>query len=543
MTTTISDEQAGVFAWLSDPASHPDRPAVERIDTHSASVFLAGPRAYKVKRAIRYSFLDYSTLELRRRACELELRLNRRTAPRLYLDVVPVTRAGSGQLALAGEGAPIEWLVVMERFPQEQLLDRLATTGGVSGRLASQLADRVAEFHAVAAPTPHHGGAAAMRAVVDDNARAFEAASALIDATAARAVTTSCGRAIDRWRKALDRRRANGAVRQCHGDLHLRNIVLLDGQPTLFDAIEFNDDFACIDVWYDVAFLLMDLLARGLADQANIVMNQYLFRTGDLAGLVLLPVFLGCRAAVRAKTSLASAAIETDGARRDDYVARAREYLSLATRVLTPADPRLIAIGGLSGSGKSTLAAALAPGAGAPPGAVVLRSDVVRKALFHLAPDQRLGADGYTAEATREVYRALLMRAKDVLAAGGSAVVDATFLAPGRRREVADLAEAAAVPFTGVWLDAPTATLTDRLRQRRHDASDATVEVLQGQQAADAGEITWVRLDATRASGDLAAQVQIEMRRAGRSAPDSLAAFRQPGDEPLGSRRRTPESR
>ena len=543
MPTTISDEQAGVFAWLSDPASHPDRPAVERIDTHSASVFLAGPRAYKVKRAIRYSFLDYSTLNLRRRACELELRLNRRTAPGLYLDVVPVTRADSGQLALAGDGAPLEWVVVMKRFPQEQLLDRLATTGGVSGRLASQLADRVAEFHAVAAPTPHRGGAAAMRAVVEDNARAFEASAALIDAAAARAVTASCGRAIDRWQETLDRRRANGAVRQCHGDLHLRNIVLLDGQPTLFDAIEFNDDFACIDVWYDVAFLLMDLLARGLADQANIVMNQYLFRTGDLAGLALLPVFLGCRAAVRAKTSLASAAIETDSARRDDYVARAREYLSLAARVLTPADPRLIAIGGLSGSGKSTLAAALAPGAGAPPGAVVLRSDVVRKALFHLAPDQRLGPDGYTAEATREVYRALLMRAKDILAAGGSAVVDATFLAPGRRREVAELAEAAAVPFTGVWLDAPTPTLTGRLRQRQDDASDATVEVLEGQQAADAGEITWLRLDATRASADLAAAVLIEMRRAGWSAPDSLAAFRQPRDEPLGNRGRTPESR
>ncbi len=405
----------------------------------------------------------------------------------------------------------------MERFPQEQLLDRLATAGAISNRLASQLADRIAEFHAVAAPAPHRGGAAAMRAVVDDNARAFEAAARQIDAVAARAVTAACERAIDDWRGRLDRRRANGSVRQCHGDLHLRNIVLLDGQPTLFDAIEFNDDFACIDVWYDIAFLLMDLLARGLAAEANIVLNQYLFRTGDLDGLPLLPLFLGCRAAVRAKTSLASAAIDTDTVRSLEFVTRAREYLSLATRVLAPVPPRLIAIGGLSGSGKSTLAAALAPGTGGPPGAVVLRSDVVRKALFHLAPDQRLGADGYTAEATREVYRALLMRASDVLAAGGSVVVDATFLDADQRREVADLAAAATVPFTGVWLDAPTSTMTDRLRERQHDASDATVEVLQRQQAADAGDITWIRLDAMGAAGDLAALVQAEIRRAASS--------------------------
>jgi aminoglycoside phosphotransferase family enzyme/predicted kinase len=511
---TVSEEQAAVLTWLSDPASHAGRPAVERIDTHSASVFLAGARAYKVKRAIRYSFLDYSTLELRRRACEAELRLNRRTAPRLYLEVVPVTRSADGRFAFGGAGAAVEWLLVMERFPQEQLLDRLATAGGIPARLASTLADRIAEFHAAAAPTPHRGGADAMRAVVDDNTRAFEAAGPQIDAVAARAVTIGCEREIDDWQGVLDRRRANGSVRQCHGDLHLRNIVLIDGQPTLFDAIEFNDDFACIDVWYDVAFLLMDLLARGLAAQANVVMNQYLFRTGDLGGMPLLPLFLGCRAAVRAKTSLAAAALAADAARREGQVARAHEYLALATRVLTPVPARLIAIGGLSGTGKSTLAAALAAATGTPPGAVVLRSDVVRKALFHLAPEQRLGPDGYTAEATREVYRALLMRASDALAAGTSVVVDATFLAADQRREVAALAGAAAVPFTGLWLEAPTATLASR-----HDASDATAEVLARQQAADAGDITWTRLDASRAIDDLARSSQAEIRRAESSAP------------------------
>ena len=509
------DPQADVLEFLAHPDSYPDQPArVDRIDTHSASVFLAGARAYKVKRAVRYSFLDFSTLELRRRACETELRLNRRTAPRLYLEVAPVTRSAAGQLAIGGNGTPVEWMVVMERFPQEQLLDRLAMSGAISSSLAVQLADRIADFHAVAAPTPHRGGADDMRAVVDDNTRAFEAARQHLDRATARTVSAACERAIDTWRDTLDRRRAGGFVRQCHGDLHLRNIVLIDGRPTLFDAIEFNDHFACIDVWYDLAFLLMDLLARGLVGQANAVLNQYLFRTGDLGGLPVLPLFLGCRAAVRAKTSLASAALEADATRKQDFVTRAREYLALAASVLTPAPSRLMAVGGLSGSGKSTLAAAVAPHVGQPPGAIVLRSDVLRKALFHVAPDQRLGPDGYTAEATQEAYRALMMRAADVLAAGGSVVADATFLSADLRHQMAQVAHAASVPFTGIWLDAPAATLTDRLRQRRNDVSDATVDVLERQRAGDAGDITWMRLEASASAEELAARVQAEIRRA-----------------------------
>jgi aminoglycoside phosphotransferase family enzyme/predicted kinase len=515
-----SDPQADLLRFLADPASYAEQPAsVERIDTHSASVFLAGARAYKVKRAVRYSFLDFSTLERRRSACEAELRLNRRTAPRVYLGVEPVTRSSAtGQLMIGGNGTPVEWLVVMARFPQEQLLDRLAPAGAISSHLAVQLADRIADFHAEAARTPHRGGADDLRAVVDDNTRAFDAARPHLDEATARAVTGACEAAVDTWRDTLDRRRAGGFVRQCHGDLHLRNIVLIDGQPTLFDAIEFNDHFACIDVWYDLAFLLMDLLARGLTGPANVVLNQYLFRTGDLGGLPLLPLFLACRAAVRAKTSLASAALETDAARTRDYVTRAREYLALASSVLVPVPQRLLAIGGLSGSGKSTLAAAVAPHIGQPPGAIVLRSDVLRKALFHVAPDQRLGADGYTAEATREVYRALMTRAADLLAAGGSVVADATFLAAEARVQVAHVAAAATVPFTGIWLEAPAATLTERLRERRSDVSDATVQVLERQRAGDAGHVTWVRLDASAAIDETAARVQAEIRR--RPTPD-----------------------
>lgn len=509
-------DQAEILALLADPASYGDRPAsIERIDTHSASVFLAGACAYKLKRAVRYSFLDFSTPERRRQTCEAEVRLNRRTAPDLYLGVTAVTREADGRLAIGGDGAPVDWLVVMRRFPQEQLLDRLALSGGITPGLARGLADRIADFHASAAPTPWRGGRAGMRDVVEDNSRALAAAGGVLDGSLVDAVSRGCRDAVVRLGRTLEARRAGGFVRQCHGDLHLRNLVLIDDVPTLFDAVEFNDDFACIDVWYDLAFLLMDLLGRNLAGPANVVFNQYLLRTSDLGGLPLLPLFLACRAAVRAKTGMASAGLETDPGRRREFESRARDYLALAARLLLPAPPRLVAIGGFSGSGKSTLAAQVAPGLGSPPGAVVLRSDVLRKALFHHAPEERLGPEAYQPEVTREVYRAILTRARDILAADGSVVVDATFLTPEWREEVARAATSARVPFTGVWLDAPPERMAERLRGRARDASDATVEVLERQLSDEVGPIEWVRLDATAPAPRLAESVLASMKASG----------------------------
>jgi len=508
-----SDPQSDVLAFLAEPASYPDRPAhVERIDTHSASVFLAGERAYKMKRAVRYSFLDFSTPERRRQFCEAEVRLNRRTAPDLYVGVTAVTREPDGHLAIGGTGTPVDWLVVMRQFPQAQLLDRLALSGDISLDLARRLADRIADFHAGAAPTPHRGGLAGMRDVVDDNTRALAAATGTLDAAVVHTVNAACGEAVGRLGPHLEIRRAGGFVRQCHGDLHLRNIVLIDDVPTLFDAVEFNDDFACIDVWYDLAFLLMDLLGRDLVRQANVLFNQYLLRTSDLGGLPLLPLFLGCRAAIRAKTSLASAGLEADPGRRREFESRARDYLALAARLVVPAPPRLLAIGGFSGSGKSTLAAHVAPLLGSAPGAVVLRSDVLRKALFHHAPEERLGQEGYRPEVTREVYRALVTRAKDVLVAGGSVIVDATFLTPEWREDVASAAASAGVPFTGVWLDAPPERMAERLRHRTRDASDATVAVLERQISREVGSIGWMRMDATAPAPQLATSVLASMR-------------------------------
>jgi hypothetical protein len=491
--TPSGGAQSEVLDFLSDAGAYPDRPEpVKRIDTHSAHVFLAGPRAYKVKRAIRYTFLDYSTLELRRQACQAEVRLNRRTAPDLYLGVEPLSRDPGGALRLGGEGTPVEWLVVMRRFPDEALLDRVAASGGVSRPLALQLADAIADFHARAVPTPHQGGRDSMQEVAADNTRALLTADTLARERV-QAVSAFCEEQVGRHGAALDSRRAGGFVRQCHGDLHLRNIVLLDGRPTLFDAVEFNDAFACIDVWYDLAFLLMDLLGRGLAVEANVLFNRYLLRTSDLGGLCLVPLFLTSRAAIRAKTSLASASLEADAARRRDFETRAREYFALAERCAVVPRPRLIAVGGRSGAGKSSLAVQMAPLVGSAPGAVVIRSDVLRKVLLHHAPEERLGSDAYTASVTRAVYHALGVRAADVLASGGSVIADATFLTPETRDAIAAVAARANVPFTGLWLEAPPELMAERLRERAHDASDATADVLRQQLAHDPGPIGWLR--------------------------------------------------
>jgi aminoglycoside phosphotransferase family enzyme/predicted kinase len=496
-----SPSQQDVIAFLTTPAAHGGVP-VERIDTHSAMVLLAGTRAMKLKRAVRFDYLDFSTLELRRKACEAELRINRRTAPAIYRGVGCVTLEADGRLAIDGDGVAVEWFVDMVRFDQEALLDRHAARGALDLALMRPLGSAIARFHLAAEARSDHGGEAGMRWVVDGNAEGLaEQGRGMLDPAIAADVTAGCRRELDRHGRLLDARRANGLVRQCHGDLHLRNIVLLDGQPTLFDAIEFNDEIACVDVLYDLAFLLMDLWRRGLPRHANHVFNGYLAETGDLAGLPLLPFFLACRAAVRAKTSATAARVERDAARRGELETLARTYLAMARDLLQPPAPRLVAIGGFSGSGKSTLALSLAPSTGPAPGALVIRSDEVRKALCGVAPLDRLDAGGYSEEMTARVYRTMAERARTALRAKHAVIVDAVFARPADRQAIEAVAASADVPFIGLWLDAPEPVLAARTTARRADASDADARIVHRQLAVGPGALDWRRLDASRGAG------------------------------------------
>jgi len=493
----ITEDQSSVVTLLSSPSTHAGAD-VERIDTHASIVFLAGDRAWKLKRAVRYDYLDYSTADRRRAMCEAEVRINRRTAPALYRGVTAVTRQADGRLAIGGAGTPVDWLVEMTRFDQSNLLDRLAEAGVLPLHLMGPLAHAIARFHDTAECRKNQSGWDAMRRVIDGNAAGFVVeAAGILDPVRCARLTDRARFVLDRGGVLLDRRRDAGMVRQCHGDLHLRNIVLLDGQPTLFDAIEFNDQISWIDVLYDLAFLLMDLWRLGLPHHANVVWNAYLSDTGDVDGLPLMPLFLSCRAAVMAKTTATSANLHTDAGRRVELQSTANDYLTMAEALLEPPAPRLIAVGGFSGSGKSTLALALASSIGAVPGAVVIRSDEIRKKLCGVKPLDRLGPEGYTDDVSRRVYRTLMEHVDKVVRGGYTAIADAVFAKSADRDAVQHVAVAAGVPFAGLWLEAPAPVLISRVERRGPDVSDAGNDVIRRQLAARLDSLRWHRLDAS----------------------------------------------
>ena len=491
--------QQDVVTWLATPATHePGVEEVEQVETHSSIIFLAGPRAYKLKRAVRYDYLDYSSVGRRHTCCRDEVRLNRRTAPMLYRGVRAVTVDPDGSLAFDGAGQVVDWLVEMNRFDQDSQLDRLAERAALDLCLMPHLAEAVVRLHDVAEWRFDHGGLEGMSWVIQGNRDGFRryGPGSLDDAVCER-VSTDAYTLMQQHTDRLERRRLTGFVRHGHGDLHLGNVCLVDGTPVLFDGVEFNARIACVDVMYDLAFLLMDLIHRDLDRHANTVLNHYVERTRDVGGLRVLPLFLSARAAVRAKTSATSATLQTNLEEADDLRRDARRYLTLAETMLMPDGARLVAVGGGSGSGKTTLARRLAAAVGAAPGAIVLRSDLERKRLMGVSPQTRLGADSYAGGVTRQVYRILAERAREILAEGHAVIVDAVYGDPVERAMLADVAKACGVPFTGFWLDAPLATLTARLESRTDDASDATAQIAARQLDRHTAPTSWIHLDAT----------------------------------------------
>ncbi len=494
--------QEEVLAFLGSPEAYePVPPEVTRIETHASIVFLAGDRAYKVKRAVKYPFLDFSTLELRRRACLNELAVNRRTAPELYLDVIPITRGKDGTLRLGGEGEAVEWVLLMRRFGQEGLLDRMAEEGRLDESLMAPLAQSIAAFHEsadrVLSPGPSLG---ALKAVIEDNAVSLAGKDAAFAPGALDAVRQGSMDALAALAPLLKERALSGYVRHCHSDLHLRNIVEIDGKPVLFDAIEFDDRMATIDVLYDLSFLLMDLGASGLEAHANRVLNAYLDANGEtanLVGLAALPLFLSMRAMVRAKVELLRGQL-AEGRARTDAVTGSVSYVELARAYLAPSRPHLVAIGGLSGSGKSSVARSLAPLLGAFPGAVHVRSDRERKRLFDRGEQERLPDAAYREEVSGTVYRMCRKRAMMALAGGRTVIVDAVQAKEEERKEIAALAANMGAGFTGLWLEAPPTTMRHRIENRRDDISDATPAVLEEQLGYDLGRQSFAKVDAAQ---------------------------------------------
>lgn len=448
----------------------------EAVETHISAVFVGPGTAWKMKKAVALGFLDFTRIEDRERFCRRELELNRPHAPGIYRDVVPITRGPGGRLREGGDGPAVEWLLRMAPIPADGFLDRAAP----DPPLLDAMADAVAAMHEaaerVSVDTP-----AVMAAILDGNVPS--ALRAGLPAPRVEAWAGAARAELARIAPVLAARGAQGFVRRGHGDLHLGNLCLWDGRPTLFDALEFDEALARIDVGYDLAFLLMDLDLRHGRAAANRVLNRYVARNGDGGIVAGLPFWLSLRAMIRA---------HVEAARGRDWAA----LLAAAEAHLHPAPPRLVAIGGLQGTGKSTLARALAPALGRCPGALVLRTDEARKRRFGLAPEQRLPPEAYAEAVSRTVHAEVFAMAGAALAAGQAVVLDAVFLDPAQRAAAEQVAREAGLAFDGFWLEAPIGVLRARITGRSGDASDATEAVLLRAAAVDPGPITWHRLAA-----------------------------------------------
>ncbi|WP_453947139.1 bifunctional aminoglycoside phosphotransferase/ATP-binding protein [Bradyrhizobium sp. USDA 372] len=474
-----------------------DHPGVRRIDTHAASVFLDAKRALKIKRAVRFPFLDYSTLEKRKAACEEEIRINRPLAPQIYHGVVAITEEPDGSVKVDGVGRPIEYAVDMSRFDESRTLDHVAKAGPLDAKLAAAAAaDAIAASHVAATRADGRAWVSSIPALIDGNTDGLRAGGHF-GAEEIEQLGKASHTAYLRIRALLAERGRRGFVRRCHGDLHLANIVMIDDRPVLFDAIEFDAQMATVDVLYDLAFTLMDLLQHHQPGAANMVLNRYLAVTpaDNLDALSTLPLFMSIRAAIRAQVSLARLKrTHSDG---PGILDQARRYFELAGMLIRPSAPRLIAVGGLSGTGKSALAHALAPLVAPEPGAVVLRSDLVRKQMFGVEDTHRLPPWAYTPEVTARVYDTLVQHARRVLAQGHSAIIDGVFAREDERDAIAVLARERNVALNGLFLVADLATRQARIGNRREDASDATPEVAALQEHYNIGHVGWAIIDAS----------------------------------------------
>jgi aminoglycoside phosphotransferase family enzyme/predicted kinase len=455
----------------------------DRAETHISAIFVGPHDVYKLKKAVRLSFLDFTSLQTRAAMARREFQLNHVAAPDIYRGVRAIVRAPDGTLRLADDGAPdaIDYVVHMAPIAAGDFLDDIVARNDLTPALLDALGDCVADLHARLPPVTHWDSPRGMRHIIDGNSDAAHAAG--LDSKTVTKWYNAIRAELHRIGPALTARAAQGCVKRLHGDLHLGNICLWHGKPTAFDMLEFDEALATADIGYDLAFLLMDLSIHAGQAAANRVMNRYIARTGDAGLLAALPCFISIRAIVRGH-------VQASRDRRDD----AAGYLRLALDSLRPQPPFLVAIGGLQGTGKTTLARALAPNLGRAPGACVLRSDEIRKRLFDALPEQTLPPEAYAPGANARTNTALLAGIATALQAGQAVIADSTFLHEPLRHAAEAAARAAHAPFIGFWLEADVQTLLARVAARTHDASDAGPDIVRQAATADPGRITWHRM-------------------------------------------------
>lgn len=480
--------QQALIERLQSPACYPHPvDGVALIETHISTLLLAGDFAYKIKKPVRFDFLDYSTLEQRRFFCEEEVKLNRRFAPDLYLDCIAI-RGTAEHPVMGGHGEVLEYAVRMRRFAAADQADDLADRAALTSAHMDALAATIAGYHDDA---PRQGWERVYGLPHTVTREAIANAEQLLEVIADEADRTGVQHLLEwtrdqgeRLQPVLAERLESGFIRECHGDLHLGNLILRDGRWSAFDCVEFDAGLRWIDVMNDLAFTLMDLHARGLPPLAHRLRNRYLTVTGDYAGLAVLRFYLVYRALIRAKVLALSAGAGTDDDQRAAYRQRHRRYLHAANALAHPPSPRLVITHGVSGSGKSWAAQWAADRYGY----VWIRSDVERKRLHDLAPGARshsaAGTGIYSWSATRNTYRRLMELAECALASGWRVILDAAFLGRDQRDEARELARRLRCPFHILALTTPSEVARRRVRARGlSDVSEATEAILDRQLA------------------------------------------------------------
>ncbi len=476
-----------LIAALQNPALYPH--AVEGfqvIETHISWVLLTGPYVYKIKKPMNFGFLDFSTLSSREFFCNEELRLNQRLTDDLYLQVLPITGTADAP-QLGGEGTPIEYALQVRQFPQSNLLSTLQANGELTSAHIDSMARQIAEFHLNAPIVPAANEAGTPEAVMAPVEQNFEQIRPFLkDAADLQQLDALQGWAqasFARLKPLLQERKAGGFIRECHGDIHLGNATLIDGEVVIFDCIEFNEPFRFTDVYADTAFLAMDLEDRGLKSLARRFISQYLELTGDYRGLDLLNFYKAYRALVRAKVALFGLTPESDAVQRATTFKQYRKYANLAESYSAIPSRFLAITSGVSAVGKSHVAMRLVEALGA----IRLRSDVERKRLFGEQQGDNLLESGiYSGQASVATYQHLHTLAAGILRAGFPVAIDATYLKHDQRQQAAIVAETTGVPFLILDCNAPQAVIEAWLQQRQAeqaDPSDATLEVIKAQQA------------------------------------------------------------
>lgn len=478
------DTDPAVLAFLRDWADRPE------IETHAARIFLRGGTALKIKRPVRYDFLDFRRLDDRKAVLDRELELNAPNAPMLYQAVVPITRSAAGTAALNGQGEVLEWALQMAAFPPENELSAIARQGALDWQLAEALGEMIHDLHAKAPPRAENGAELTFE-ILNEFRREFQSLGHKGVALDIWPVLDALEAGHARLSSLLQERSDAGCLRRCHGDLHMRNIVVLDGRPVAFDALEFSERLGTCDVLYDLAFLLMDLDVAGQGRAANDVLNAYIAAEDDMAalqGLGALPFFKSMRAVIRVMVAAEQFALSRDKAK----LTEAKTYIAYARHAIRPLRGAVYAIGGLSGTGKTTLARGLRAELG--PGAIHIRSDVERKRLAGVTARTRLSAAFYDRQSSLATYAAMHARARICLEYGLPVLLDAVFSEEKERDEVTALARQFDVECHAVWLEAPQETRSDRVSHRHNDASDADAGVVRAQSAKDCGSINWPRV-------------------------------------------------